>query len=201
MKLHLLTIALAIILFSCGSSNDKETTHGDHDSLATKEPTAKEVIAEIKPAFTSLEPSVSRHIRDIFDHYIHVKTALVNSNSAEAKNGAEALLKVVNDFDNSLLPVNQKEAYDKNISGIKSSANKIASEPDLEKQRGHFASLSNEAYGLARSFGAGKPIYHDHCPMAFDNKGAMWLSESKAIKNPYYGEKMMECGSVEEVIE
>jgi hypothetical protein len=37
--------------------------------------------------------------------------------------------------------------------------------------------------------------------MALNDKGAMWLSENKEIKNPYYGEKMMECGTVEEVIE
>jgi hypothetical protein len=37
--------------------------------------------------------------------------------------------------------------------------------------------------------------------MAQDGKGAMWLSESKEIKNPYFGDKMMECGSVEEEIQ
>ena len=40
-------------------------------------------------------------------------------------------------------------------------------------------------------------LYHDHCPMAQDNKGAMWLSETKEIRNPYFGDKMMTCGSVE----
>jgi hypothetical protein len=27
-------------------------------------------------------------------------------------------------------------------------------------------------------------------------KKASWLSDSKEIKNPYYGEKMNDCGSV-----
>lgn len=38
------------------------------------------------------------------------------------------------------------------------------------------------------------------CPMYNDNKGALWLSESKDIKNLYYGNKMVECGEVKEVI-
>jgi hypothetical protein len=56
-------------------------------------------------------------------------------------------------------------------------------------------------YELVKTFGAGKKVYYDHCPMAFNNKGANWLSESAAIKNPYMGTKMPGCGSVEQVIE
>ncbi|MDT0651042.1 efflux RND transporter periplasmic adaptor subunit, partial [Zunongwangia sp. F297] len=33
------------------------------------------------------------------------------------------------------------------------------------------------------------------CPMANNNKGAFWLSTNKEIRNPYYGEQMMTCGS------
>jgi hypothetical protein len=29
-----------------------------------------------------------------------------------------------------------------------------------------------------------------------DGKGAVWISEAKAIKNPYYGSQMLTCGSV-----
>jgi hypothetical protein len=43
-------------------------------------------------------------------------------------------------------------------------------------------------------------LYHDHCPMANDNKGAMWLSEVREVKNPYFGGKMNECVKVQEVI-
>jgi Cu(I)/Ag(I) efflux system membrane fusion protein len=34
--------------------------------------------------------------------------------------------------------------------------------------------------------------------MAFDNKGAYWLSNVSEIKNPYFGEKMLTCGSVQD---
>jgi len=43
-------------------------------------------------------------------------------------------------------------------------------------------------------------VYYDYCPMAFDNKGGFWLSEQKAIANPYFGKKMMTCGSVKETL-
>jgi len=33
-----------------------------------------------------------------------------------------------------------------------------------------------------------------------DGKGANWLSKESSIKNPYYGSKMMRCGSTVETI-
>lgn len=200
--MKLITIAFFITAFTISCNNSSES-HSGHDTTGNKQTSTKETetIQQVKPAFVNLEGAVASHIKEIFDHYIHVKTALVNSNTAEAKNGANAILQVLGKFDKSSLPAEQKPAYDKSIGGIKASANNIVAANDIEKQREHFATLSNQAYELAKAFGAGKTVYHEHCPMAFNDKGAMWLSESKDIKNPYYGEKMMECGTVEEVIE
>jgi len=178
-----------------------EHSNQDTTKAAETTTTAPENIKQITPVFANLDASVASHIKQVFDHYIHVKTALVNSNPAEAKNGANAMLQVIKGFDKSLLPAEQKSAYDKSIGSLRTSANNIAATGDIEKQREHFATLSNDAYELAKSFGAGKTIYHEHCPMAMNDKGAMWLSESKAVKNPYYGDKMLECGTVEEIIE
>ncbi len=32
------------------------------------------------------------------------------------------------------------------------------------------------------------------CPMAFDSKGAEWIQQDGALKNPYYGQTMLRCG-------
>ena len=53
---------------------------------------------------------------------------------------------------------------------------------------------------LVKAFGGGKTLYHDHCLMYNDNKGAMWISEMADIKNPYMGSEMQTCGRVEEKI-
>ena len=39
--------------------------------------------------------------------------------------------------------------------------------------------------------------YRQFCPMAFDFKGAFWLSDSEEILNPYFGEEMLTCGNVD----
>jgi hypothetical protein len=43
-------------------------------------------------------------------------------------------------------------------------------------------------------------LYVAFCPMAFNNKGATWISTSKEIRNPYFGEKMLGCGEVQGTI-
>ena len=37
--------------------------------------------------------------------------------------------------------------------------------------------------------------------MANNDKGAYWLSTDETIKNPYFGEMMLKCGTVAAVIE
>ena len=37
--------------------------------------------------------------------------------------------------------------------------------------------------------------------MAFDNKGAYWLSEEKEIRNPYFGSKMLTCGETADSVD
>lgn len=201
MKPLITILSIAVLITSC--NNNKTGNHDNHkNSSETKTADAEtDSIQSLKPVFSVLDEKVSNHIKSIFDHYNHLKTALVNSNPSEARNGANAILQSIKTFDKSLLPAEQKQAYDKSIAGLRNSASNIATSSDLEVQRTDFSVLSNHAYGLAKSFGAGRTIYHDHCPMAFDNKGAMWLSENKEISNPYFGEKMMRCGTVEEVIE
>jgi membrane fusion protein, copper/silver efflux system len=39
-------------------------------------------------------------------------------------------------------------------------------------------------------------VYKMHCPMAFDDKGADWLSDRDEILNPYFGDMMLRCGEI-----
>ncbi|MNG29248.1 hypothetical protein D3C84_1146450 [compost metagenome] len=55
--------------------------------------------------------------------------------------------------------------------------------------------------GLLKKAGmADAELYVHYCPMAFDNKGAVWISTTKEVRNPYFGEKMLKCGEVKETI-
>ena len=106
MKHYFLLSAFAVVFLSC--NNDSNSDHSKHATSDQQASGVEEKVEQVKPTFSSLDPTVSDHIKNIFDHYIHVKTALVNSNPAEAKNGANAILDVLKKFDKSLLPTDQK---------------------------------------------------------------------------------------------
>lgn len=123
-----------------------------------------------------------------YGHYIHLKDALVNSNAEEAQSAATALTK-------SLSSVNGAKKAE-------NAAGKIAATIKIEGQRKEFSTLSDEMASLVKggklSEGA---LYLEYCPMANNNQGAFWLSNEKEVKNPYFGNKMLKCGSVKETIQ
>ena len=202
-------LAIGIITFTaCNNSGNQTSEKKDtmnHDQMAMDSSgtasTEKVDAPVIKASLTNVNADVKAHINEVLSHYFHVKHALTKDDAAEAKNGATMLLQVISQFDNSLLPAAQKPEYTKYINAIKEHADAIVKSADVDAERMHFSELSNHMYELIKAFGAGKKIYYDHCPMAFNNKGANWLNESAAIQNPYMGTKMPECGSVEQIVE
>jgi len=79
---------------------------------------------------------------------------------------------------------------------------KAAQTEEIKSQRENFYLLSQHLTELARRFGSASegPFYLLHCPMAFDNSGADWLQPDDQTRNPYFGEQMLQCGGVKEVI-
>jgi 3-methyladenine DNA glycosylase Mpg len=123
-----------------------------------------------------------------YAHYVHLKDALVASKADEAKKASSELQKSLTSLGNA------KKATE--------SASRISATTDLEEQRKEFSTLSNEMTSLVKasklSMGS---IYVEYCPMANNNEGAYWLSNEKQIKNPYFGDAMLKCGSVKETIQ
>lgn len=72
----------------------------------------------------------------------------------------------------------------------------ISSTVDLKTQRAHLVILCENMVALAMNVKSPlETIYVQKCPMTNNNKGAVWLSTKKDIRNPYYGEAMLTCGS------
>ena len=125
---------------------------------------------------------------DVFAQYYAIKDALVSGNANLANTKAIAFVKTV--ADDTALP-------EANRAGLIKDAAKIAATKDLKKQREYFSSFSDQMFEMAKSTKLNKePVYKAYCPMA---KGS-WLSNSSAIKNPYYGNAMLTCGKVVETI-
>jgi hypothetical protein len=196
-----LLAAIAIIVYAC---NGGDASHNEHQAAKTEQPAAaaaEEPVKQVKVSFANVDAGVAAFMKKLTDDYLALKNALTNGKAGEAADASKNMAEALKGFDKSLLTAEQKKVYDANEEDLKEHAEHIAKNSgDIEHQRDHFSMMSEDMYALVKAFGAGKTIYHEHCPMAKDNKGAMWLSESKAIRNPYFGDKMMECGSVEEEI-
>jgi Cu(I)/Ag(I) efflux system membrane fusion protein len=77
----------------------------------------------------------------------------------------------------------------------------IAGSDDLKMQRKMYKPLSKTIIEIVKSFRIyNKPVYIQFCPMADNNIGATWISETKEILNPYFGNEMLNCGETKEII-
>lgn len=166
-KTALLVFAMTLVSMGAFAQHD----HGDKKEMGEK----------MEPMFKDKDMGTA------YSHYIHLKEALVASQSDEAKEAA-------NKLQESLASIEGGKS-------AKAEAGKVASASNLDVQRKAFASLSGEMTTLVKaSTLAMGEVYLEYCPMANGNTGAYWLSSQKEIKNPYFGDKMLKCGSVKEII-
>ncbi len=163
--------AILSLFASCKENQKQANSKSETNSV---EQTSEK--AGIGITFTESEKQV------IFNQYLKIKDALFNSHAMETKNAAQELANEVSNIK------------------IKKPAEEIASTDDITLQRKAFEQLTIEIEPLLIGFLASGEIYKQYCPMAFGNKGAVWLSDSKKIQNPYFGEKMPNCGTVQETI-
>jgi uncharacterized protein DUF3347 len=204
MKKVLITLMAAASIVSIACSNNQSskenTSKTDADAMKMAKPDTA-AISGVTPTFSNVDPKVAAGLKTLIDHYLHVKNALVNNSGNEAASGGKAMAEAMDKLDKSLLTAEQKKVYDDIEDDLKEHAEHIGKNSgDIKHQREHFVMMSEDVYDLAKAFGGGQTLYHDHCPMANDNKGAMWLSETREVKNPYFGGKMNECVKVQEVI-
>lgn len=119
---------------------------------------------------------------NLVENYLTLKDALVATNPQQAQTAAKAFLEVNN---NDALTADLKT---------------IAASTDVEVQREAFEGLSENMYSIVKTSGSETVLYKQYCPMAFNNKGAYWLAAESEVNNPYFGDRMLHCGSVQETI-
>lgn len=141
----------------------------------------KTIISILAATFIAVT-AFAQSTEKIIDQYILVKDALVKSDSKATATYVAALQKEI-----------QAAPTFKEKDALLKSVQKMAKATDLEKQRTAFAEVSDWLWKSAKTNNHLKQdIYYQYCPM----KKTYWLSKEAAIKNPYYGSKMLTCGNV-----
>ena len=184
-QLFVLTLGVSLLGFSATAQHAE---HSDHPKSSTT------TQAKAPAAF-------GEQLANVYQASLALKEAFVASDAAKVKGAVPAVKKVLAKVDMKLLKGQAHNDWMSQVKTLNASLDKIVSGSNIETQREQFAAFSQALYQSMKAHGAGDvTVYYQHCPMALNNKGAYWLSDTKQIRNPYFGDKMLKCGSTKEVL-
>jgi len=200
-KIFFIGINVAIFLIACQNDNKEKHEYKMTGEADSTQKLPDSLLKHVSPSFAQLDPRVSTACSSIVNHYLALKNALANDDGSAAANAGAAMSTEIKNFDIVLLNEEQKKLYNSFSDDMKENAEHISeSGKDIGHQREHFSMLSDEVLQLVKGFGGGRMLYVENCPMAFEDKGAIWLSEFKEVKNPYFARPMTECVKIEEIV-
>jgi Cu(I)/Ag(I) efflux system membrane fusion protein len=144
-----------------------------------------------------LPANFQKGFKKVLKPYLQMKDAFIASDVVKVSKYAKVTLTELK----SLSSKDLGKMEQSHVSQIERMLNAIVENELLENQRAHFVILNENMVAIAMNIeGMDAMLYVQKCPMANNNKGAVWLSAEKDIRNPYYGEAMLTCGSVIEEI-
>ena len=176
-NLSIVFFAIIGITFTSCKDNSNQT----EPEVVTVDNTASAVevyeVAEVEAEFN--DPKVEA----AFEQYLKVEAALINTDAEKAAAESSKLESILKE-------ANADEA-------TKNAITAMAASKDINVQREHFETLSAGVETMLQGALKSGTIYKQYCPMAFNNRGASWISTSRDILNPYFGDKMLKCGRVD----
>ncbi|MBK5213051.1 MAG: DUF3347 domain-containing protein [Flavobacteriaceae bacterium] len=170
-------IFFAITAFVVSSCKDKAKQ--TEPEVVTVDNTVQKTYEVAKTEAEFNDPKV----KAIFEQYLQVEAGLVNTDAIKTATEASKLGLLLKEQ-------NADEATQTAITAM-------ANSEDIKVQRENFEALSNGIEAMLKDSLKSGTLYKQYCPMAFNNKGAYWISSSKDILNPYFGDKMLKCGRVD----
>ncbi|MDD5134312.1 MAG: efflux RND transporter periplasmic adaptor subunit, partial [Phycisphaerae bacterium] len=151
----------------------------------------------------SISDNFRIQLAKVFEGYFAMQQALSNDNVKLAAESAKQALDALKTVDMKLLSGSDHDKWMKFSAELESVLSKAGENKDIKLIREDFHLMSQQLAQVAEHFGSTgqSPFYLLHCPMAFDNTGANWLQDNEQTRNPYFGQKMPQCGGVKEIID
>ena len=190
--LYTILVVFSASIISCNSNTNNATSSKEQQAPAPV----------VTPS-SKLGADDNTKLVNMLNNYYALKDALVATSGDKATTAAKMMINGLDSFkagvektDAVILP-----SINNYLDTIKTELGIIAGY-DVKKIndiRMHFAKISGPMFTLCKKLELkNSGLYLQHCPMAFDDTGANWLSNYSEIKNPYYGDKMLECGEIED---
>ena len=146
-----------------------------------------------------LNVSAAVEFESVINAYIQLKNALVVDDEKATDTAIELLAESVTAVNSTLLHDEGLEAWQNHRKLYESKLREMLHIKGLGKKRSYFSHISEIMFCMVKSFGLKSgDLFVLYCPMAFDGKGAYWISDNKKIQNPYFGKAMPTCGEIRE---
>ena len=141
-------------------------------------------------------------LKEVFMEYVALKDAFVKENSKSIIEQSKKILSLLSIADIKLIENKEADKYWVSLEKeLTVGLNLILKTPKNKEQRNYFKQVSASLIKAIQVFGINEKVFVVFCPMADSNKGAYWLSIEEKVINPYFGNKMLSCGEVKQVIE
>jgi Cu(I)/Ag(I) efflux system membrane fusion protein len=143
-----------------------------------------------------------KQLNEVFIKYIALKDAFVKEESNNIISQSEKIGAILSKVDIKLLENKEAQTFWMSLEKqLRVAVSSILKTTAIKEQRNHFKQVSSSLIEALQVFGVNEKVFVAFCPMADSNKGAYWLSIEKKVINPYFGNKMLTCGEVKQVIE
>ena len=178
-----------------------EVDHSAHREMDMQSENAKDDKVYTEGKKLAIDPEFKDQLTGVYEAYLPMKNAFIKSNPHEVAKLTENVSGALDGVDMELLKGETHMVWMDQLGKLKVSLEKMKQTHDINAQREAFAAFNLTFYQTVKDFGLeGLTTYYQYCPMAVDNKGAYWFSEIKDIRNPYFGDQMLQCGETSETL-
>ena len=170
--------------------------HGSGTKAEAEEPPQSSSTPKVPAAFR-------KQLRAVSDAYLATSEALASDDFAAAAAATKSTAAALKGVDMALLEGDAHMRWMPIADSMTKVLSSMTAAQDIEALRASLLPLTKHLIAAIEAFGVapGAPLYQAYCPMAFDGDGGDWLQTGQVVRNAYYGDMMLNCGSIKRRID
>jgi len=141
-------------------------------------------------------------LKEVINAYVALKESFVKEEPRNIISQSEKIGALLSKVDRKLLENKEAHTFWMSLEKqLRVALSSILKTTAIKEQRNYFKQVSASLIEAVQVFGVNEKVFIAFCPMADGDKGAYWLSKDKKVINPYFGNAMLTCGEIKQVID
>ena len=159
-------------------------------------------LAENNGGRLEVSKAFQQQLKAVLNAYIALKDAFVKEESRNIISQSEKIKALLSKVDRKFLKNKEAHLFWMSLEKqLRVAVSSILKTTAIKEQRNHFKQVSAFLIEAVQVFGVNEKVFIAFCPMADGDKGAYWLSRNEKVINPYFGNAMLTCGEIKQVID